>query len=946
MSELVTQNIPNLIGGVSEATPSLRLSSQCEAQENCMNDVVRGMSKRPATRINYQFGLGNPANGVTNPETYFWFDIDRDATEKYKLAVSADDVRVFDARNGYEYNVAYGSEALGLVSQASHEERIRNYLRRQGQYTPHRAYKAYQSYDSTFILNKTVPVRPVRTQVDLEPDVTSQTRYTLTFTKHPKNRRVTVQSVGFNRPDNAAGGNSTRRTIANYNSYRLTVAGVDHYFTEVEKPLKDVVQWAYTKISDQYNGTAAQIQQNGDYIDVVMPAGATASISGRCVTNLGTENGSEKVTDFVTVNTYRDIVANFTPAVAGALWYIKQADYATKYTIKIDGYEVSVETPEATTAQARAGLATVNLTADMAIEINNSQGTHGCSAQQYGNVLFISKLNGSDFTIEASDDLGGKASLVIKDVVEAFEDLPPVAPEGYQVEVSGEPEAEVDSYHVKFTKTSEDGVKTAGVWAETIKFGINTLIDPYTMPIQLKRVQNGTVSALNPAGISFELDIFQWGERTVGDENTAPYPSFVSEIDNRGRITLPRTIKDMSVHKNRMVFVSEENVVLSEANEFLNFFPTTVITVLDGDPIDLSLDLNSVNPIEHILDASGTLFLFSPERQMKLDYDGVLSLKTADVKVLTSYVMDTTVPPVAVGDSIYFWSKRKSDNHFMEMYQYNEGDLWTARPVTEHVPQYVKGQPLRTVVAPANNIMITLCESEDEGRQLYVYNYFKQGRELQQSAWQRWWFNSYLVDISMDQGVLSMIAERPDGFNGQDPALLTYLENISFVGVDALEEEHGHKVLLDSVEEVASDFVPSIEDDRVVKTYGGKTYCGFPYEQRYVFSELFARSNDRVLTRGRLQLGHLFLNFTDTTEFTVVLEREARETREILFSGRVIGSLSNLLGVIPIHDGQKSIPIHSKSAITQITILNDTPQDAVFQTADWEGTFTQRARRI
>ncbi|WP_456237727.1 phage nozzle protein [Marinobacter similis] len=50
MGQLVSQDIPNLVGGVSQQAPSLRLPTQCSEQINCWNSVVEGLMPRPATK--------------------------------------------------------------------------------------------------------------------------------------------------------------------------------------------------------------------------------------------------------------------------------------------------------------------------------------------------------------------------------------------------------------------------------------------------------------------------------------------------------------------------------------------------------------------------------------------------------------------------------------------------------------------------------------------------------------------------------------------------------------------------------------------------------------------------------------------------------------------------------------------------------------------------------
>ena len=44
---LISSTIPNLINGVSQQPPALRLASQAEAVINCMASPVEGLKKRP-----------------------------------------------------------------------------------------------------------------------------------------------------------------------------------------------------------------------------------------------------------------------------------------------------------------------------------------------------------------------------------------------------------------------------------------------------------------------------------------------------------------------------------------------------------------------------------------------------------------------------------------------------------------------------------------------------------------------------------------------------------------------------------------------------------------------------------------------------------------------------------------------------------------------------------
>ena len=48
---LVTKSIPNLINGVSQQPPEIRLPTQGEIQENGLATVAKGLEKRPGSTV-------------------------------------------------------------------------------------------------------------------------------------------------------------------------------------------------------------------------------------------------------------------------------------------------------------------------------------------------------------------------------------------------------------------------------------------------------------------------------------------------------------------------------------------------------------------------------------------------------------------------------------------------------------------------------------------------------------------------------------------------------------------------------------------------------------------------------------------------------------------------------------------------------------------------------
>lgn len=96
---LISSSIPNLINGVSQQPPSLRLRSQAEEQINGLSSVVKGLLKRPPTKHVATIADSNLGDAFVHV-------INRGDGENYTLVVRPDQtVAVYDTNNGIEYPV-------------------------------------------------------------------------------------------------------------------------------------------------------------------------------------------------------------------------------------------------------------------------------------------------------------------------------------------------------------------------------------------------------------------------------------------------------------------------------------------------------------------------------------------------------------------------------------------------------------------------------------------------------------------------------------------------------------------------------------------------------------------------------------------------------------------------------------------------------------------------
>ena len=377
--------------------------------------------------------------------------------------------------------------------------------------------------------------------------------------------------------------------------------------------------------------------------------------------------------------------------------------------------------------------------------------------------------------------------------VQQFIDLPDTG--GGYYEIAGTGANNFDNYYVR---------KVGDVWRETVKPGLKTAFNPNTMPHALVDEGNGRFTFR-------ELD---WDPRYVGDDNTAKFPSFTGN-----------TIADVFFHRNRLGFLSKENVIFSRSGEFFNFFPETVTTILDTDPVDVSVSHNKVATLKHATSYNTSLMLFADQAQFQLTAKDVLTPKTAAINVTTEYNVNNKVTPVSAGTSLYF-AVDKGEATSIKEYEvqpltYNN----EAADVTAHCPRYIPQDCYKLASSDLENTVVALCESDKSAMWIYKY-YWASPDEKVQSSWSKYVVAAQdsILNADFIDNKLYLVIKRFDG---------TYLEMIDF-SYNQVDEDLGFLVHLDSRVDVKGTYDPD-----TLKTSWTVPYPTTGYEWRAVLGAKF-----------------------------------------------------------------------------------------------------------
>lgn len=644
--------------------------------------------------------------------------------------------------------------------------------------------------------------------------------------------------------------------------------------------------------------------------------------------------------------------AVFSPdASPSGLIHVRQGSYGRRYAVFIDSSTVANHTtPDGSDAAQSHEVDTIFIAGKLKEQIDTNP---DLVCTQYGNVLHVRRANNGIFSLRTEDGLSGQGLIAVKDTIQRFTDLPNRGPESFVVKVAGEPSSDSDDYYVMMV--SEGGER---FWKETIKPGVRLGLNWSTMPHVLVREANG----------SFTLRFGVWGQRVAGDLDSSPDPTFVG-----------RKINDVFFYRNRLGLLSDENVVMSRAGDFFEFYRTTVTAMLDSDPIDVAVTSTKVSILRHALAFNANLLLFSDQTQFADRSGDLLTPKTVSFKPITEFECSLDAKPVGAGRYVYFAVDRGAWAGIREYYVETRTETNDAADVTAHVPMYLPKGVFKIAMAGNEDMMCVLTNGDP--RTVYVYKYYWSGDEKLQSAWSKWTFGDDVRILNVDfiNSELYLVVSRGGGvylekLNIEAGAVdtgLTYAVgldrrvHISSCNPQYDAETNRTTVTLPYVDEpgiVAANadtgaVIPVVEVTMgtvVLKgdQRGANVFLGCRYRKRYVFSPLMLRraaargDGATAVTTGRVQIRYMTLVYQNSGYFEVKVTPKFRDTYTYPFTGRVLGSGNNRLNVAAIEDGEFRFPIQSENTNVTVEITSDSHLPFAITSAEWEAFYSTRSRKI
>ena len=645
---------------------------------------------------------------------------------------------------------------------------------------------------------------------------------------------------------------------------------------------------------------------------------------------------------------------------------VNQVGYGVQYIVRLDSTDYTYTTPATGTVSAKLvidGLAT-------------AIGTSTFTIVKVGNGFSIRRNNNADFTIDANGGLSGQAIVAFKGSVNTVADLPPSCEDGFIFKVSNLETVGGDDYFVKFN-VDGSGSSGSGIWEETVAPGVDLFIDPATMPHVIIRESNGTFTfrSLNQAAAG-TTDLY-WNDRTVGDDDTNPFPSF---IGNR--------ITGISFFRNRLILLSGENVIASQPGSFFNLFAVSAITVTDGDAIDISC--GSLKPVDlrYALPTTAGLLLFSEFAQFLLATDAdVFGPSTANISLLSSFNTEPSIKPVETGTSIVFVDNNQGYCAVTEMLVTSADNRPQVSDISRTTPNFVPANVLSLIASPSASLLSFMTAGNS--KEICLFKFFNNGSNRILAAWVKWSLPGFGRFQAVDHDKLFFVTEQANGFILSTCTVLsdvdgtavnssgiayeyrldlfsntptrvydaandltkvyfkanTYDPSLTAVAVvDASSTDKGQVFLPTAATDGTGPYLPvpgNQVSSNVVIGYAFKMEVALP---RFYVKQAMSDGGVRTDTVNIPRVQRVIIESSDSGPFFVKVESLGRADVTYELPQVIANSYDTNTTPLPAVI-KNTIPVMAKGTDTSMTIFSETPFPLSFVSMTWQGNYHNRSIR-
>ena len=493
-----------------------------------------------------------------------------------------------------------------------------------------------------------------------------------------------------------------------------------------------------------------------------------------------------------------------------------------------------------------------------------------------------------------------------------------------------------------------------GPWYERVTTDLdNSEIDETTMPVKL---------TYDPVADEFTLDYETWNTRKSGDSLTNPGPSFIGQ-----------TIDWLTIFQDRLWFGSNNKIVTSQAGDLYNLWIDDWQTVVDSDPLDLTLPGAGAHTVEFMLPVNETLLVMANgARQYEVKAPNSFTPSETNILATTSEPVSAQATPRMMGNQVYYTAARGEFTSLYEYFYNFDRDANLAVDLSQHCDGYLPKDIDHIAVAEADNIVFCGVRGESD---IYLnFSHWEVSQKVQNSFC-RWRFSNtvesfYVYDnhlyvlFSGDSNYwlekFPIITPSPDtDAEGTVPYHIEMDRKVSVTGVynstnkettwtlpykdigaDSVVLGGGWEEKAGTILFVTEDHTGSQSQLTAVGDWSDHpAFCGKSYESEGELSPLYVRDQNGQVVNGILNVLKVVVYFVDTPFFEVDVQPPGRDVRTRRYISNRLGS--TYTGQYTEKDyGQTSIRIRGKGRDTKITFKSSSPMPMLITNLDIIGNFT------
>ena len=369
----------------------------------------------------------------------------------------------------------------------------------------------------------------------------------------------------------------------------------------------------------------------------------------------------------------------------------------------------------------------------------NAENISGLTVTKYANQLqldYVISSTRTPFTLEAKGGADNNRLVVYQDYALDAASLPPNSFHNHIVAITKNTKHSADDYYAQFV--ADNSAAGSGYWKEGRAPDVSPGLTKSSKPHRL----------VNTGATTFDFEEVPWEDRLVGSDVTNQHPSFVG-----------KTIKKLFFHDGRLGFLSEDNIILSQATKPFDVYRISARTIGSGDRIDLNCaslrpcKLFSVKPFRQ------GLVLFAKNQQFLMygEENGQLSPNASKIAPISNMEMSDDVEPIDIGTHMNFISKTPNFVRVFAMTTKGLGESPDILDIGRVVNEWITID-VDTFVASVQNEFIAM--SAQDSNEIYFYKTYSDGKELLMESWFKWSLPGTVQGLALDQDDMYCVTKQ------------------------------------------------------------------------------------------------------------------------------------------------------------------------------------------